>query len=243
MEAAERVAVVVEAGRRSVGLHLARLVHVHVGLLLRLLRMMMLRGMLLLLHVIDHLGLVGMGRRADRLIRRISARRTRLTTATAAGTARAGRARAARSGLGLDQSREDLLHLVFLVVRLPDVVEIEDVLGDLENLQEPVYWKTARRKKKDSTAWPTNLLHVDVELGEPELAVLLLDDAGDVETGESDQGRRIHETDVGAEAVVDDAPRRLKQVGVVGTEVRDELNERSIGVVEDEAAVLVEATG
>ena len=114
MKTAERVAIVEIGGRLtsrtgSVRLHLALLlvhaVHVVTGLLLLLLRMMVLSGVLL--HVIDHLRLVGVSRRANLVVGHLAlcvasalgAGRARLTAGT-----RAGRARAAGSGLGFDQS-------------------------------------------------------------------------------------------------------------------------------------------
>lgn len=149
MKAAKRVSSV-EIGRRlttttstarSVHLHLSTLsllVHVIAAvvvmglLLLLLLRMMMLSGRMWW-HVVDHLRLVGMGRRAYRLIGSVCSAsrsgRARLTTdARAAATAAAG------ARLWFDEFGEDLFHLVLLVVGLPDVVEIENVLGDLEYL-------------------------------------------------------------------------------------------------------------
>lgn len=59
-----------------------------------------------------------------------------------------------------------------------------------------------------------------------------------MEAGKSDERGRIHETNVGAKTIVDHSPSGLKENGIVRTEVRDELNERSIGMVQDEATVL-----
>ncbi len=81
---------------------------------------------------------------------------------------------------------QDAAHFFLLVKGFPEVVQVQEILGNL-----------------------LNLLHVDMELGKPRSAVLVEDDASHVQTGQGYQVGWEEQGDVRSQAVADNPKKYM----------------------------------